>query len=336
MTASPSRWLLLAHQLPTRSSNARVKTWRRLQQIGAVPTRNSVYVLPHTDQCREDFEWIRAEIVDLGGEATVFAADALNAAGDADIVSAFQRAREADYRALKHDVDRAATRRRSGSSHRDAANRAIRTFQQRLNDIRRVDFFNAPTGQAAADAVAALERTIDRAAAGTTEGDVRLAVKDFAGRRWVTRPRPGVDRMASAWLIRRFIDPGATFGFAQHPAAGEIPFDMYTGEFSHQGTRCSFETLALKFDIADRSVARIGQIVHDLDMNEVRYHAPETPAVGRLVEGLRTIHPDDASLLEQGMAIFEALARSFASPAPDPSRRRGRESARTGGRKRGR
>src|SRR6202035_1785051 len=99
-------WLLLAHQLPTRPSNARVKTWRRLQQIGAVPTRNSVYVLPNLEQCREDFEWVRSEIVALGGEATVFSADALDREGSEDIVTAFQRARAADYQSLKREADK--------------------------------------------------------------------------------------------------------------------------------------------------------------------------------------------------------------------------------------
>src|SRR5262245_66644507 len=100
------RWLLLGHQLPTASSNARVKTWRRLQQVGAVPARNSVYVLPNTEQCREDFEWVRSEIVALGGEATVFAADAISDGGTEEIVAAFRRAREEEYRTLKTDADR--------------------------------------------------------------------------------------------------------------------------------------------------------------------------------------------------------------------------------------
>src|SRR5262245_24802754 len=109
---SEPRWLLLAHQLPTRPSNARVKTWRRLQQVGAVAARNSVYVLPNTEQCREDFEWIRSEIASLGGEATVFAADVLTADGVEDIVAIFQRARDADYRALKRDADKLQSSRR--------------------------------------------------------------------------------------------------------------------------------------------------------------------------------------------------------------------------------
>src|SRR5713101_6357217 len=103
-TMAETRWLLLAYQLPTRLSNARVKTWRRLQQLGAVPTRNSVYVLPNTEQCREDFEWLRSEIVALGGEATVFAADALNQGGGEDIVTVFQAQRARDYRELQKEI----------------------------------------------------------------------------------------------------------------------------------------------------------------------------------------------------------------------------------------
>jgi hypothetical protein len=146
-----------------------------------------------------------------------------------------------------------------------------------------------------------------------------MSPKAFLNRRWVTRPRPGVDRMASAWLIRRFIDPKAAFGFVDRPTGSEIPFDMYTGDFSHQGERCTFEVLVRAFDIADATVGRLAQIVHDLDMKENRYDMPEAPAVSRMVDGLRQLHADDATLLEQGMAMFEALARSFdTSPAQKP------------------
>jgi hypothetical protein len=330
VTTSPNthRWLLLAHQLPTRSSNARVKTWRRLQQLGAVPARNSVYVLPNTPQCREDFEWIRTEIVALGGEATVFAADVVNQDGGDDIVSSFQRARDADYRALKRDAERLGGRTRSArASRHDGVHRLVRGLRERLNELQRVDFFNAPGGQAAADAVSALERRLAAPAVEKKETDVRFSAKDFTNRRWVTRPRPGVDRMASAWLIRRFIDPGATFGFVDRARDGEVPFDMYDGDFSHQGKLCTFETLARLFGLSDAVVVQVGEIVHDLDLKETRYAAPEGPAVGRMVEGLRLLHPGDPALLEQGIAMFEALARSFESSAPRRPKKRAARAA---------
>ena len=319
-SATP-RWLLLAHQLPTRSSNARVKTWRRLQQLGAVPARNSVYVLPNTPQCREDFEWMRSEIVALGGEATVFAADVVNQGGD-EIVSAFVRARDADYVKIKREAERMTARIRPSSSalRPDGLRRAVRHLRGRLQDTQRVDFFEATHGAAAAAAVAALERRLAGPPLAAKEVDVPVSTSEFAKRRWVTRPRPGVDRMASAWLIRRFIDPRATFGFVERPRGAEVPFDMYDGEFSHQGELCTFETLARRFALDEPVVQQIGEIVHDLDLKETRYRAPEGPAVGRMVEGLRQLHPDDATLLEQGIAMFEALARSFQSAAATPRR----------------
>jgi hypothetical protein len=314
------RWLLLAHQLPTGSSNARVKTWRRLQQLGAVPTRNSVYVLPNTEQCREDFEWIRSEIVGLGGEATVFAADALNRDGGEDIVAIFQRTREADYRTLKRDADKmrssARVKRTASVPGRDAWSRGVRGLRDRFNEIERIDFFHAAARREAAEALAALERA---AGAGRPQPPrleaPRLAVGAFRKRRWVTRPRPGVDRMASAWLIRRFIDSKATFAFVERPGGDDVPFDMFVGDFGHQGSLCTFETLAQRFDLTDAAVVRIGQIVHDLDMKETRYAAPEAPAIDRLVDGLRQLHAADDVLLQHGISMFDALARSFGSVA---------------------
>jgi hypothetical protein len=323
-----ARWLLLAHQLPTRPSHGRVKTWRRLQQIGAIPTRNSVYVLPNTPQCREDFEWIRSEIVAAGGEATVFAAAALNPDGESAIVAAFRRARDADYQELRREANKllagAKKRRGAAGPMREQLSRSVRTLRERFADIERIDFCNAPDRQAAGAALVALEQRIveqvaSRSRVATAAGTAPRSATDFRNGRWVTRPRPGVDRMASAWLIRRFIDPNATFAFVEQPAEADIPFDMYVGEFSHQGSRCTFETLAERFGLREATIRRVGQIVHDLDMKESRYAALEGPAVGRLVEGLRSMHADDHVLLEQGISMFEALARSFDSTAADKS-----------------
>lgn len=310
------QWLLLAFQLPTKPSNARVKAWRRLQQIGAVPTRNSVYVLPNTDQCREDFEWIRSEIVASGGEATVFVADALNEDGKEDIVTSVRRAREGDYQRLTREADRliASARAKQGPNwSRQRVIRAARTLRRRFDEVEQIDFVAAKGRSEALEAIVALEQLVLEPSPVASAAPNVLAVADFQRRRWVTRPRPGVDRMASAWLIRRFIDSRALFAFAERPGESDVPFDMYSGEFSHQGSLCTFEVLADRFGLRDAAVTRIGQIVHDLDMKETRYAPPEAPAVGRMVEGLRQVHPADGALLEQGILMFEALARSFSS-----------------------
>ena len=328
-----ARWLLLAHQLPTRPSNARVKTWRRLQQIGAVPSRNSVYVLPNSDQCREDFEWLRTEIVALGGEATVFSADAVSPGGGEDIVAAFQRTRDADYRDLKREADKllrsAKAKRTAARPGASALDRTIRSLRERFTAIERTDFFKAAARENAAASIAALERLTPGGPSQTPSEAPTLSASDFHHRRWITRPRPGVDRMASAWLIRRFIDPGATFAFVdQLPASArpaeerrrgktvaDVPFDMYAGEFSHQGSLCTYEVLAQRFGLAESpAVERIGHIVHDLDMHDTRYGSPEAPAISRMVEGLRQLHADDHALLQHGVDMFEALARGILVP----------------------
>ena len=312
------RWLLLAHQLPARRSNARVKTWRRLQQLGAVPSRHSVYVLPNTEQCREDFEWLRTEIVALGGEATVFAADAISQGGTEDIVATFQETRTRHYRALHQEIQRLAAKmrgRRGAADQRDQTARAVRAVRDRFDALERIDFFGAAARDAAAAALAALERKAVGAATARQAPVPAFKKGEFKRRRWVTRRRPGVDRMASAWLIRQFIDPEAVFAFVDNPAASDVPFDMYSGGFGHRGGLCTFEVLCEAFRIKVAPVARIAQIVHDLDLKENKYGAPEAAVIGRMIDGLRALHADDAALLAHGIGMFDALARSFEKTA---------------------
>jgi hypothetical protein len=340
-----STWLLLIYQLPSRHSPARVKVWRRLQRIGAVLLKNSAWAMPESDEAREDLEWLKAEIVASGGEAMVLVGHAPQQATQDEIVAVFRDARAKDFEALRKDASKLLTRwqrlsRRSSEVTRGAkadlsrhgsketgraegglrsAGRALpqalRRIRERARELEAIDFFKSPASDEVVQLVAQLERHARRGQAmkSNTETDgATLVVKDFKKKVWVTRPRPGVDRMASAWLIRRAIDPNATFVFRTKPRGSEIPFDMYTGDFGHHGERCTFETLAARFALRDPAVASIAQIVHDLDMKEPRYNRPEAPAVGRLVEGLRQMHKDDDVLLEQGIAMFEALSRSFA------------------------
>ncbi|HEV2982988.1 MAG TPA: chromate resistance protein ChrB domain-containing protein [Vicinamibacterales bacterium] len=311
---SDPRWLLLAHQLPTRLSNARVKTWRRLQQLGAVPSRNSVYVLPNTEPCREDFEWLGSEIVALGGEATVFTADAISQGGVEDIVTVFQANRTRDYRALQKEIRRllaTAHGKRGATDRQRKAARAVRAVRERFEALERIDFFGAAARDETAAALAELERKVAGPTPARSTASPASQKAQFQGRRWVTRRRPGVDRMASAWLIRHFVDPKAVFAFVDKPMESDVPFDMYAGGFGHRGGLCTFEVLCEEFGITAPPDARIAQIVHDLDLKEQKYSAPEAAVIGRMVDGLRAVHADDAALLENGIGMFDALARSF-------------------------
>jgi hypothetical protein len=311
------RWLLLAHQLPATPSNLRVKTWRRLQDLGAIAIKQSVYVLPDTPESREDFEWLRVEIEGSGGEAVVFAANHLDAQSEGELVEEFRRSRQAAYTQLAAELQRA----RPKSGGRGAQSpRELARYRQRFEAIERIDFFASAGRDRVASLLAALEskRPVqdDRATAGRDRAQ-------YQKRLWVTRPRPGVDRMSSAWLIRRFIDPAATFAFvtdARNAGADAVAFDMYGTGFGHEGDRCTFETLVARFGIGDRAVARLGEVVHDLDLKDGKFGHPEAATIGAAIDGLQLSCSDDHQLLEQGIILFEAMYRSFAqqSRAPRP------------------
>ena len=322
-------WLLLVYQLPARPSNIRVRTWRRLLQVGAVSLKNSAYVLPNTPEAKEDFEWIKAEIVALKGQANVLLADHLDAATQEEIASAFQAARQSDFQKIRSETKRllrAIQRRPATMASRPKLQRRARALRERLNGILSIDFFHAPGHDEAIALLDESEALLARAPAsakGISKGGEKLMVEKFRSRTWVTRPRPGVERMSSAWLIRKFVDPEAKFAFTEKPdgVPGGVPFDMLGVLFGHEGNSCTFETLLRRFSIRGNVLVRIGQIVHNLDLKDERFETPEAIAFGRLIEGLCQIHPDDHMLLEHGMELFEALYRSLTN-TPSPKLRR--------------
>jgi hypothetical protein len=319
------RWLLLVHQLPPSPSNLRVRTWRRLQELGAVAVKQSVYVLPDSAESREDFEWLKVEIEGSGGEASVYSAEHVDAAAETALIEEFRRARQVAYTELASALQRL---RRSARARQAPASRRrdLARFRQRFAAIERIDFF----GSAGRDRVVSLLTECEATTSGTGDRTGRSqkagahTTHEFVGRLWVTRPRPGVDRMASAWLIRRFIDASARFGFVTDVAAAPpdaVPFDMFGAGFGHEGDRCTFETLQQRFHITDAAVTRLAEIVHDLDLKDGKFGPPEAPTLGATIDGLQLSSADDAVLLDHGVFVFEALYRSFAHAAR-PSRPR--------------
>jgi len=319
-TSNRRRWLLFIHQLPSQPSNLRVTTWRRLQQIGAIPLKQAVYVLPDTPEAREDFEWLKTEVKAAGGDATVFTADNVDAWSDDTLIEEFRRVRQETYGELARDIEAAIRRagnvRRTRGTRAPAVRRLVDIFRERLIAAERIDFFGSAGRDRVLTLLAQLESRIAAPARppgpGGSDGSGRAASRQ--GRLWITRPRPGVDRMASAWLIRRFIDRQARFGFAvDAKSAGDesVPFDMFGVEFSHQGDGCTFETLCSAFGLDTPPLSRIAAIVHDLDLKDGRFGAPECSTVGAMIEGLQLAYQDDEALLTQGMTLFESLFRSF-------------------------
>lgn len=313
-SAGSRRWLMLVHQLPPLPSNLRVRTWRRLQELGAIAVKQSVYVLPDTPESREDFEWLKVEIEGAGGEAIVYSADHVDPAAETALIEQFRHVRQQAYTELASELQRM---QRTRGSHQGPTGRRrdLTRYRERFAAIERVDFF----GSAGRDRVVTLLNDLEAASPSAGKGKGRRPAGgpaeggQYDGRLWVTRPRPGVDRMASAWLIRRFIDSKARFGFITDvKSAGDaLPFDMFGAGFGHEGDRCTFETITARFDIGDPAVARIAEIVHDLDLKDGKFGAPEASTLGLAIDGLQLSSMDDGVLLDQGMTLFEALYRSF-------------------------
>lgn len=319
---SAERWLLLIHQLPPKPAYLRVKVWRRLQGLGAVAIKNTVYVIPKTDGTLEDFQWVGREIVQDDGEATICAASFIEGLSDEQAEALFRAARDADYRQLADEARELleAAPRRSGETideTRFGFEADFKRLQKRLDAVASIDFFNA-SGRSVVEAVMLqLESRLGPSTAHPSRKGKERALKiaDFKGRTWVTRKGVFVDRIACAWLIRRFIDAHAAFRFVatkQHKAsADEVRFDMFDGEFTHEGDLCSFEVFLKRFFPKDRILAEIGKIVHDLDLKDTKFRSPETAGVGSLLAGVAAAHTADEDRLQAGGALFDHLHAYF-------------------------
>ncbi len=309
-----ARWLLLIHQLPTKPAYARVKIWRRLKGLGAVTVKNSVYALPSNVETREDFTWLIKEIAELGGEGFVCEATLVDGLDDGEVRALFGAARDEDYAEVAAAA-RELSARCSSSSRAELAGPVARLRKQ-LDEIIAIDFFGAdgrePTEGLVSGLQAELQREEEAMSADDSEG---LPTGKLQDRVWVTRQGVQIDRIASAWLIRRFIDRRARFKFVPGTGyvalPGELRFDMFEGEFTHRGDRCTFEVLLEEAALDDPALAAIGEIIHDIDLKDGKYGREEAAGIRILIAGIASSHNDDSQRLERGAAVFDDLYRSF-------------------------
>jgi hypothetical protein len=314
------KWLLLIHQIPPKPNYFSVKIGRRLQRMGSVTIKNSVYVLPKSDQSQEDFEWVIREIVEGGGEASACEARFVEGLSDAEVEGLFNSAREADYVELASEARRLRSqlpRGKKGDDFRDELESAITRLRKRLEEIEKVDFF-AATGRDAVEALLVeLEEKVKSSEVSESEKEESHLgiIEKVQGRVWVTRKGIHVDRIASAWLIRRFIDKDARFKFVPgkdyRPDRGELRFDMFEAEFTHEGDRCTFELLLQKFGLTDPALKQIAEIVHDIDLKDEKFGREDALGVDRLIAGIAMAHPEDEKRLAQGSAVFNSLYEYF-------------------------
>jgi hypothetical protein len=323
------RWYLLIHQLPPKPLYLRAKIRQRLDRVGAIPLKKSVYVLPRTEDCLEDLQWIAEEAIAGGGEAFVCEADFAFGVKAEDLIERFRRARTADFETLAGEI-RTVLRalgpaRRKSPAADDLATRATR-LKKRFEELSSIDFFDTPARHEAEMALHSLQARLRPSDASERKSKDRRA--ELVGRTWVTRTGVQIDRIASAWLIRRFIDSEASFRFVAATAKDhdpeEIRFDMVGGDYTHEGDRCTFETLVARTGITAPAVTQIAQVVHDIDLKDGKYGRADAPGIQQIIRGLVLAHPDDDARLERGFALFDDLHRSFSKGAPVAGESRGR------------
>lgn len=307
-------WLLLIVSLPPHPSSLRVRAWRKLRALGAVALKNSVYLLPFTPENYEQFQWLTQEVQKDGGEATLLKVDRIENMKPADVIRLFQDARNRDYRHLAEryrKLLRGLDRKAPGPAGPQREEGLARLARE-LERLREIDFFDAPGYQEVKRLRETSEMRLHPPSAGAPSTDADMPVHSLKGRRWVTRPRPHVDRIASAWLIKRFIDPEAQFLFAppdEFPADA-VPFDTLGAEFGHQGEDCTFETLLKRLGLRERRLAQLAEIVHEVDLRDQKFHREETRGIDLAIRALLAALKDDQQVLAHGFTLFDGLYAS--------------------------
>ena len=305
-------WLVLILSLPTENATVRQRAWRSVKAAGAAALRDGVYVLPAAAERRAVLEAVAADVTGGGGVAHLLIAQTTD---EAPYQALFDRSR--DYTELLADATQ--LRESLSDTTPSEALKRTRKLRKAFESIAAIDFFPGEARRQAEDTLAELEMACARLQAPDEPGFVagtiqRLRTADYQGRLWATRQRPWVDRLASAWLIRRFIDPEARILWLAHPAdcpPEALGFDFDGATFSHVGHRVTFEVLAASFGLEQGPIARVGLLVHYLDVGGAP--PPEALGVESVVAGLRDSVADDDQLLERACAVFDGLLASFRS-----------------------
>jgi hypothetical protein len=316
----PRRWLLFFYSLPSKPVGNRLKIWRKLSQLGAVSFKGSAYLLPDKEENYETLQWLGSEVISRGGEVDLVRADRFEFMPEEEIIHLFNRSREKEYQPIAETletVERGLLNFKQGGAFNPK--KLFEDFTRLVKDfeaVRKVDFFCSKKGTALEKRIKTVQETVKNFANNEKVKTAKLLEsrhrQDYRGKIWVTRKRPYVDRMASAWLIRKFIDPEAVFKFIGEgegflSKGGRVAFDLKNGEFTHYGDLCTFEVLIKSFGLKDYALKKMAEVVHQIDLKDEKYPAPEAKGVEEILKGIRRTTGNDQEMLEKGMALFEML-----------------------------
>jgi hypothetical protein len=311
-------WLILTATLPTSPSGLRVRIWRKLKSTHCASLREGVYLLPATAAAAKAFREMDVAIRDAGAESYLLEFQARDAAQEAGFRAMFDRSDGyTEFAQALKDARQAFT-----SAAEAETRKWLRNLEAQLQALLAADFFPGQAAEAASAGLRTLrqetERRLSPGEPAAARGDIALLARaDFQGRTWATRRRPWVDRLASAWLVRRFVDPSPSFLWlvlGQACPENAVGYDFDGARFSHVGERVSFEVLAASFGLdLDAGLRKLGELVHFIDVGGVA--VDEAPGLALLVRGLQAQHPDDDALLAAALPLFDALYTAL-RPAP--------------------
>lgn len=307
-------WIVFSYSLRSQSrSGPRVALWRRLKRLGAISPAGGVQVLPARDACVEAFQWLVQEIRHAGGDALVMRVSQFEGLSDQQLIALFHAARQEDYAALTAEAQELEQRIGTERKPEDIAlyQETLAKLRRRHADIARVDYFDSPEGTRLTVHLARIAQSL--AAPAPIASIPRISLSGYHDKRWVTRPQPYVDRLACAWLIRRFINPAAPIRYANDTTADEVAFDMNTGEFGHVGNLCTFETMVFAFGLTEPGLPILAEIVHEIDLRDGRFVRPETVGIDLVLAGWHQLNLTDEDMETRGIALVEGV---FAACSP--------------------
>ncbi len=316
MSTDSGKWLLLIHQIPPKPNTFRVKIWRRLQKIGAVAIKQSVYAMPVSDQSREDLSWTLKEIMDGGGDGSIFEALFVEGLTDDQIISLFQNARKADYEKIILEANGLLLDWSSAEGEKALPfKRSVQLsrLKARLDETIAIDFFQVSERGTAEILFKELEKTVH--GRNPVKNASNVETENLKDKTWVTRKNIFVDRISCGWLIKRFVDENAVFKFASPSRytlkTGELRFDMFDGEFTHEDDKCTFEVMIERLNLKDKALNLMAEVIHDIDLKDAKFGRMETQGIKALLTGLVAVTPDDHLRMKEGFAMFENLYAYF-------------------------
>jgi len=295
-------WLLLLLRLPATHTAQRVAIWRKLKKSGAIQIQTSTYILPDEPARYESFQWLTQHIRDAGGDATLVRAREIEGLPNEKLIGLFNSTRAKEYTALAEMLR--SSKHRGKTTTKEPAPHLIDRVRKQFREIQQTDFFDCPRAQDVEMRLGKLEG--DQRSESTAN---KIRSRDYRGRTWLTRPRPEIDRVGSAWLVRNSIDPNARFIFGQKIPKKRrvVSFDMLNADFSHQGDDCTFETLTKRFGIQDKNLQKIGEMIHDADLDDGKFGRNECIGIDRVLKGWAKEGLADQEILRRGFECFEAL-----------------------------